>query len=292
MEKKITGKNPSPDRDDMELKRHLEAAFETDNFVVSEDLIQRTLSRIREAGTFDTDNAAEDAQKKKRFPVKRFAGAAAAVFILATAVWAYQNNMTGEKMDSGSLTAQDKSYTMQAIESAEPSQTADAGTGDNGSASPKAAEGTAGNADQTTGADERKDISFSMAKEAPGTGTDLPSLKGADSSITVSAIEKDDIQSFILLNQEGSQQQMSVDSAVKLYDLLGNYTIQAADTKPSGKYVYCFVVTSKEEKKVTYQFYKNSILDVTDERAEDDTVTYTVTRGEDLLSKLENLIKE
>lgn len=298
MEKNITGKNPSPDRDDMELKRHLDAAFEMDNLIVSEDLIQRTLSKIREAETCDTDNASENIRKKKRFPVKRFAGAAAAVFILATAVWAYQNNMDRGKKDSGSFTVEDKSIGIQSIESTNASQIADAGAAggtsadENGNAKSKTGEDTTGNAARVPGTAEKKELQYGLTKEAPDSSEGLPSLKGTGFSITESTVDKDDIQSFTLLKQEGNKQQMNIDKATELYDLLGSYTIQTTDGKPSGKYLYCFIVTSKEDKTVTYEFFEDNTLNITDGRTENGTVTYTIAQGEELLSKLEDFIKE
>lgn len=300
MEKNITGKNPSPDRDDMELKRHLEASFERDNITVSEDLIQRTLIKIKETEDSgrDSENVSDKTKTKKRFPAVRFAGAAAAILLFITAVWIYQNSMTGSKTNNG-LVNDKISYGIESAQSTEPSLADDANTERSADKKITAAQDAAGSAadqsaaDQSAGAEEKSNSFTGQSDGEAGTKSDMKIMMKAPQVLSeLYAIDTKDIQSFILQREKEKDRQMSIKSAGKFYSLLANYPVQTTDKKAPEKYIYCFVITGKEKKTITYEFYKDSLVNVTDKRTEEDTVTYAIDNGEELLSKLENLIKE
>ncbi|MGN6714417.1 hypothetical protein [Anaerocolumna jejuensis] len=295
MEKNITGKNPSPDRDDMELKGHLEASFERDNITVSEDLIQRTLLKIKEAegSGRDSEHTSGKTKNEKRFPAFRFAGAAAAILLLITAVWIYQNSMTGSKTNNG-LVNDKISYGIESAQSADPSLTADANTERSADKKITAAEGGAGSAaDQSAGTEEKSSSLTGQADEEAGTKSDMKIMMKAPQVLSeLYTIDTKDIQSFILQREKEKDRKMSIESVGKFYSLLTNYTVQSTDKKAPESYIYCFVITGKEKKTITFEFYQDSLVNVTDKRTEEGTVTYAIDNGEELLSKLQNLIKE
>lgn len=314
MDKNKTGKNPSPVRDDMELKALLNASFDKDNLTVSEDLIQRTLLKIKEAETEDKKNAdntaaeipvgGEEAAEQEsngdrkpviKFPVRRFAGAAAAVLLLVSAVWLYQNNITGTRQDNGVN---------------EQSQQQELGIADTGSAENYTM--TAPETSAVQGIDE--DEAASTAKEAPlegdasvditassGSGADKAAAADAKSSmVTLVApevlselypINADEAVTFQVIKAEGKQTKEDKKSleepavkAAELYTLLAAYTVQVSE-KEETDILYSFEIITQDKNVITYEFYPETVK-VTDGRLAGKTVIYTVNEQAELLKKL------
>lgn len=314
MDKNKTGKNPSPVRDDMELKTLLNASFDKDNLTVSEDLIQRTLLKIKEAEAEDKKNAeniaaeipvgGEEAAEQEsngdrkpviKFPVRRFAGAAAAVLLLVSAVWLYQNNITGTRQDNGVN---------------EQSQQQEFGIADTGSAENYTM--TAPETSAVQGIEE--DEAASTAKEAPLEGeasvditasSDSAADKAAaadtkSSMVTLIApevlselypINTDEAVTFQVIKAEGKQTKEEKKSleepavkAAELYTLLAAYTVQVSE-KEETDILYSFKIITQDKNVITYEFYPETVK-VTDGRLAGKTVIYTVNEQAELLKKL------
>lgn len=304
MENKITGKNPSPDRDDMELKKHLDEAFERENLTVSEDLIQRTLLRMKEMEMSDPDNNTNDKnnvntirENRKKYPVRRFAGAAAAILLLITAVWIYQNSMTGGKMDGGTpengntkFSAKVNQQNAAGTEAARVQESADTTVKQQAGKEIASTQDAVNDEGQAAGTEESGNADYGLMGEAADSKLSLMAAPQTLSELYT--INNEEIQSFTLQGQAGKKEDLSIDSAVKLYDILKNYTVQASGANTSGDYLYCFAVTDKDKKAITFKFYQDGTADVTDERTENGTIAYVIDKGTDLLNELKTLIKE
>lgn len=304
MGKNITGTNPSPDRDDMELKRHLNAAFELDTLTVSEDLIQRTLLKIKEMDDTVTETQESITEKvRKRYPARRFVGAAAAVLLLVTAVWAYENNMNFDKLDTGTATNEKINIEMQTVPDTESPLAADSAVQDNAQTKMAAAEdssnaGGSDNSSDTSKSDTSKSMGAQQDPSAAsdGTHTDTQQSLLTTAALTLSqryAIKAEDIKSFAAEStDERKKEEKSTDSVSKLYALLDNYTATVSDTQSTGDTVYRFVITDKTEKTITFEFYTDNIISVTDTRTQDGTITYTIDNGDGLLKEIGNFLNE
>lgn len=293
MEKNITGTNPSPDRDDMELKRRLDAAFELDTLTVSEDLIQRTLLKIKEMDNTVTElQEAATRKRRRRYPARQFVGAAAAVLLLVTAVWAYQNNLNLDKRDTGTALNEKMNINMQEVPNPESSLASDSAAQDKKEAKVAAADesSNAGGSD-TANNDASKSITFSAA--AADTEQSLIGTKAL--TLTQSyAINTEDIKSFTAENADnGKVIEKSTDSVSKLYALIDNYTSTISDTQATGNVDYRFVITDKAGKTITFEFYEDNFISVTDKRSQEDTLTtYTIDNGDGLLKDIGSFLKE
>lgn len=314
MDKNKTGKNPSPVRDDMELKALLNASFDKDDLTVSEDLIQRTLLKIKEAEAEDKKNAdntaaeipvggeADTEQERNgdkkpviKFPVRRFAGAAAAVLLLVSAVWLYQNSITGTKQDN-SVNEKSEQQLL---------GIADAGKAENYTM-------TAPETSAVQGIEE--DEAASTAKEAPsegdasvditassGSGVDTTAAADAKSSmVTLVApevlselypINTDEVVTFQVNKAKGKQtgtEEKSLEEpsekAAELYALLAVYTVQVSETEETD-ILYSIDITTQDKNIITYDFYPETVK-VTDGRLAGKSVIYTVKEQADLLKKL------
>ncbi|BCK01186.1 hypothetical protein [Anaerocolumna chitinilytica] len=291
MEKNITGTNPSPDRDDMELKRRLDAAFELDTLTVSEDLIQRTLLKIKEMDNTVTELQEATQKHRRRYPARRFVGAAAAVLLLVTAVWAYQNNLNLDKRDTGTALNEKMNLNMQEVPNPESSLASDSAAQDKKEAKVAAADESSNAGGSDTANDTSKSITFSAA--AADTEQSLLGTKAL--TLTQSyAINAEDIKSFTAENSDnGKVIEKSTDSVSKLYALIDNYTSTISDTQATGNVDYRFVITDKAGKTITFEFYEDNFISVTDKRSQEGILTtYTIDNGDGLLKDIGNFLKE
>lgn len=83
------GNGSMDEYDSIHLKDHLNASFDKDNIVVSEELIQKTLQAIQSGktpltleGDNEEENIAKEQKKKNRYPIFRLAGIAAVLLLL------------------------------------------------------------------------------------------------------------------------------------------------------------------------------------------------------------------
>lgn len=298
MEKNITGTNPSPDRDDMELKRRLDAAFELDTLTVSEDLIQRTLLKIKEMDNTVTElQEAVTLKHRRRYPARRFVGAAAAVLLLVTAVWAYQNNLNLDKRDTGTALNEKMNINMQEVPNSESSLASDSAAQDKKEAKVAAAEesSNAGGSDTTKSDTANNDASKSITFSSAAADTEQSLLGTKALTLTQSyAINTEDIKSFTAENSDnGKVVEKSTDSVSKLYALIDNYTSTISDTQATGNVDYRFVITDKAGKTITFEFYEDNLISVTDKRSQEGTLTtYTIDNGDGLLKDIGSFLKE
>jgi len=297
MEKNITGTNPSPDRDDMELKRRLDAAFELDTLTVSEDLIQRTLLKIKEMDNTVTElQEAVTEKHRRRYPARRFVGAAAAVLLLVTAVWAYQNNLNLNKLDTGTALNEKTNINMQAVPNPESSLASDSAQGKKEVKIAAAEESSnAGGSDTTNSDTANNDASKSITFSAAAADTEQSLIGTKALSLSQSyAINAEDIKSFTAENSDnGKVIEKSTDSVLKLYALIDNYTAAISDTQATGSVEYRFVITDKAGKTITFEFYEDNLISVSDKRSQEATLTtYTVDNGDGLLKDIGIFLKE
>lgn len=299
MDKNKTGKNPSPDRDDMELKALLNASFDKDNLTVSEDLIQRTLLKIKEAE--DKENSdeifADDKRKSVlKFPVRRFAGAAA-ILLLVSAVWVYQNNMTGAKQDKTGSDQLEQQFSI--AESAENSALSAAEGDESQELEDNAVASTAKEApleDSKLAAGEEAQEKAADTAAPADNGSSMLTLVAPEVLSELYPINAEEVVTFKVLKAEEKQNDSAEKSlkepavkAAKLYELLTAYTVQASETDASGDILYSYEITTKDKNVITYEFYQE-VVKVTDGRLPGKAVTYTVNEQADLLEKLAEFI--
>lgn len=311
MDKNKTGKNPSPVRDDMELKALLNASFDKDNLTVSEDLIQRTLLKIKEAEAEDKKNAdntaaeipvvdQEAAEQESngdrkpgiKFPVRRFAGAAAAVLLLVSAVWLYQNNITGTKQDNAGNeqieqhlgiadTGSAENYTMTAPETSAVQGMEENEAASNAKEAPLEGDASVG----ITASSE------SAADNAADTESSMVTLVAPEVLSELYPINTDEAVTFQVIKAEGKQTEEEKKSlgepavkAAELYTLLAAYTVQVSE-KEETDILYSFEIVTQDKNVITYEFYPETVK-VTDGRLAGKTVTYTANKQAELLKKL------
>lgn len=294
-------KNPSPDRDDMELKKHLNASFEMDNLTVSEDLIQRTLLKIKESSEEEKtgDNIRDNERKEvpgKRgniIPFRRYAGAAAAILLLLTAAWIYRHGMAGEKQDNGSVADNQAKYGYDmAAGTGEASSLTDSGTPEQ--AKQEAPMDIASASSESTEGGEESDQLFT-AKESATEDKNQATLKAQDTLPGLYSVEAAEVKSFFaeVKGKEGSA--ADTEKVTEFYSLLKDYPVKVSDTKESDikaseEWLYGFDITTGDEKLLTYRFYPDNRVTVTDGRTDGQNVTYTIDQGEELLEKLGDFI--
>lgn len=301
MDKNKTGKNPSPVRDDMELKALLNASFDKDNLTVSEDLIQRTLLKIKEAEAEDnknTDSIAaerpvgdeESAERESngdrkpviKFPVRRFAGAAAAVLLLVSAVWIYQNNITGTKQDNEGNEQLEQNFTM-----AVPESSAVEGIEENEAAStakeaPLEGDASIGITSSENAADTAK---------AADTKSSMVTLVAPEVLSELYPINAEEVVTFQVIKAKGKQTEAEEKSlkepamkAAELYSLLAAYTVQVSETVETD-ILYSYEITTQDENVITFEFYPETVK-VTDGRLAGKTDIYTINEQAEFLKKL------
>lgn len=81
------------DIDNLSLKDHLNTSFDIDKITVSEDLIARTLKAVKESETQEVLVSQKNEIKKKQFPVRQVASAAAVVVLLLIGMNVLQNGL-------------------------------------------------------------------------------------------------------------------------------------------------------------------------------------------------------
>jgi hypothetical protein len=79
------------DTDNLNLKDHLNASFDNDKITVSEDLIARTLKAVKESENQEVKVGQKNEIKKKQFPVRQVASAAAVIVLLLVGMNVLQN---------------------------------------------------------------------------------------------------------------------------------------------------------------------------------------------------------
>lgn len=313
MDKNKTGRNPSPDRDDMILKTQLNASFDKDNLTVSEDLIQRTLLKIKEAEAVTkadditakekAANSQEEGRSKKsviKFPVRRFAGAAAAILLLVSAAWIYQNNIPGTKPESGSGGQVEGQYDAAGVESAEKSALSavkgevkqdldNAKVADNTMDAPlesSALEGSIATGEATDEATPADTESRMMTLSAPEVLSELY------------PINTEEVITFKVLNVKKAQKDSAEKSlqkpavkAAEFYELLAAYTVQVSEAGTTGDILYSYEITTKDKNTITYEFYQE-VVKVTDERLPGKVAIYIINEQMDLLTKLAEFTTE
>ncbi|MDF2868513.1 MAG: hypothetical protein K0R05_88 [Anaerocolumna sp.] len=302
MDKNKTGKNPSPVRDDMELKALLNASFDKDNLTVSEDLIQRTLLKIKEAEAEDkknTDSIAaerpvgseESAERESngdrkpviKFPVRRFAGAAAAVLLLVSAVWIYQNNITGTKQDNaGNEQKEQQNFTMAAPESSAVQGIEENEAASTAKEAPLEGDASIGITSSENAADTAK---------AADTKSSMVTLVAPEVLSELYPINAEEVVTFQVIKAKGKQTEAEQKSlkepamkAAELYSLLAAYTVQVSETVETD-ILYGYEITTQDENVITFEFYPETVK-VTDGRLAGKTDTYTINEQAELLKKL------
>jgi hypothetical protein len=301
MDKNKTGKNPSPVRDDMELKALLNASFDKDNLIVSEDLIQRTLLKIKEAGAEDKKNtdsiAAErpvggeesvaresngDRKPVIKFPVRRFAGAAAAVLLLVSAVWIYQNNITGTKQDNAGNEQLEQNFTMAVPESSAIEGIEENETASTAKEAPLEGDASIGITSSENAADTAK---------AADTESSMVTLVAPEVLSELYPINAEEVVTFQVIKAKGKQTEAEEKSlkepamkAAELYSLLAAYTVQVSETVETD-ILYGYEITTQDENVITFEFYPETVK-VTDGRLAGKTDTYTINEQAELLKKL------
>lgn len=81
------------DIENLSLKDHLNTSFDIDKITVSEDLIARTLKAVKESETQEVLVSQKNEIKKKQFPVRQVASAAAVVVLLLIGMNVLQNGL-------------------------------------------------------------------------------------------------------------------------------------------------------------------------------------------------------
>lgn len=304
-----TGQNPSPDRDDMELKMKLNTSFEMDKLTVSEDLIQRTLLKIKETeSTGDKPLNEQSLAKGKEisakragnhYPVRKFASAAAAVLLVLTALWIYKNGVTGDKMDSGNIADGniangEMNYSTKATQDF---GTAAAGTADTSDKEQSRQDkmAIADTADAASGGDNTDESGqlFSTAEEVPEAASNEVTLTAQNNTLPVLyTISKEEVQSFTLQVKDSMAQKTDIGRIEEFNTLLGGYTVQISDIQTAGDVAYSFVITTAENKSITFEFYQDNTVLVTDGRKDNQAATYRIDNGEELIEKLKNFTEE
>lgn len=116
--------NPKLDIDDKKIKAHLNASFDLNSIQVSEELINRTMSAIKEQSAHTDNNQASVVQPSKKSPswnrsIRGVAGVAAAILLITVGINVMKQNSLMKSSDEAAQSTDNSQYDMVTEESAQ-----------------------------------------------------------------------------------------------------------------------------------------------------------------------------
>jgi hypothetical protein len=216
------------------LKDHLNASFDKDNLIMSEELIHKTLSAIEKGESPKT--SIEEDKKKIKYPVFKIAGTAAAILILIVGIAYSQGylslsgqNKSIEKLKSipdlkmaAKQDSNDASYSLKAAPSTEVQDNKAAGSAriNNDTATNKEIASDNKASTETT-AGESMGILSKASDDVPQEPILITDLLPAADQIKEVTITNE--------NQQEVKIQNNPEEVLKLYDLLGSVTLTTGE---------------------------------------------------------------
>lgn len=324
-------RNDQPiDMDNFGLKDHLNASFDLDKLVVSEDLINKTLKAIKES---ETNNGSEmntesvkDTNRKKAFPVRRLVGAAAAFMVLFVGMYAFQNNL-GSKQDAGTeninLAAnEDSNITSDAAEQNKMEIYSDTETPSAESYASDSATITEGakladNPTDTVAGDESTDSSASLfaaeqtdgtmstestKEDADQTGEGDSGIAGTKSGVAADSllfsslypVTYDTPETFTISNTNGNSAVLTDtgSTAGKFYDILDTYALTEVQEVIGDNWTYKIDIKAAENQNYTYLFGDLVQVTAVDKDGNSSVRTYEIDNINALMQQMDDFFAD
>lgn len=284
-EKEQTGvKNTNKITDiDSMLKDHLKASISMEKLEVSEDLVQRTLQKIKQSEgetTSELNNRTVEIIRRNR-KVRRFVSAAAAIVLVVASVTVWQSGM----IDIGNKGTRTKSLEqaipnaeMGALDTAPATENAESDSLDYGimSAPDTSEEYTVESPEDGT-----------VAKDSIITKNSEDENAGNLFSINHPIISYNDVTSFVV-TKAGDQSISVTEKTVKtheLYGLLDQFTMNTTTESLEGDWTYIAEITLKDNQVITIYIWESGNIAVSDSAISESSNFYTVDQAATLFEK-------
>jgi hypothetical protein len=294
-EKKKTGAKDTNKITDIDsvLKDHLKASISMDRLEVSEDLVQRTLLKIKqsEGSTISADkDRKEQFIKNRNRNLRGLVSAAAAIVLLVTSVTVWQSGLIGKNNKGPAQNAE-----MGIMEAAPVTESAAEGSSEDYSIMSDANESadfdmTAKSAQESANAEDNKSDMAGSSLVAPEVGDiKLTSAASAVFSMNYPINSFKDVTSFII-TKEGEKSVSIVNKAIKveeLYRLLDKHEMTAQASKFSDDWVYNADIKLIGSREITVYIWKSGNIAVSNEESQEKCY-YSLKNGKDFLKEFED----
>lgn len=285
---------------DSVLKDHLKASISMENLEVSEDLIQRTLQKIKQSemnAESDVNNKEQIIRNRNR-NLRRFVSAAAAIVLVAVSVTVWQSGLIGSGNKQSLVKGIDQSVPDPAagIMEIAPDTESPENSNDYSIMSERNAESGLDTADEI----KKQDSTLAQDKytgESGNTGS-LESSDLGELSVTMSVpsvfsanfpIDSYKDVTHLSVTKKGNEPVTGAKLAAKteeLYGILDEYVISASADNLSDNWIYSVEIKLKEDKQIEVYIWESGDIAVSTEASEGKNY-YTLDNGKNFLKKFD-----
>ncbi len=291
------GTNKITDIDSV-LKDHLKASISMERLEVSEDLVQRTLQKIKQSEnstSSDDNNRKEQFIKHRNRNIRGLISAAAAIVLVVSSVTVWQSGI----ISSNNKNAKQNDE-MRIMESAEVTESAESNSADYGILSDT--NETAG-ADMTAkGAEESSNAGATITDIANSTDSSLVAPENTKVGTTLGAAtvfsvnypisSYEDVTNFYVTPKDKKSIRVTKksDKVQELYNILDQYEMNILTTPSDEDWLYRADISLKDKKEIKIYILKDGNIAVTNALSEDKAY-YSLSNGENFLKEFKELFK-